>query len=190
MYFVFDRKKIGFSFSVLIIVLLSISLGTTDLSAKSNGVEKSFSTEIQNFQTAQIAASPIFEQFNEWLEIYVKNNLAADSEQLRIGENLAQKRSGQFKQLAVVSPETALSKAVSHETFRRLPDSITQHLEKPVSFYGDFLVYTIDEIDRPDQHGSSRIAREVVIGDARYRALVYGRRLTMTTKRSEARFSR
>ena len=182
MYFVFDRKKIGFSFSVLIIVLLSISFGTTNLSAKSNGVEKTFSTESRNVQTAQIAASPIFEQFNEWLEIYVKNNFAADGRQLRIGENLAQERAGQFKQLAAVSPEIALSKAVSPETFRRLPDSITQYLEKPVSFYGDFLVYTIDEIDRPNQHGSSRTAREVVIGEARYRALVYGRRLTMTTK--------
>src|SRR4028119_2005192 len=184
MYFVFDRKKIGFSFSVLIIVLLSISLGTTDLSAKSNGVEKSFSTESQNFQTAQITASPIFEQFNEWLEIYVKNNLSADREQLRIGENLAQKRAGQFKQLALVSPENALSKAVSTETFRRLPDSITQHLEKPVSFYGDFLVYTINEIDRLNQHGASRITREVVLGETRFRALVYGRRLTMKIGRA------
>ncbi|HEX8197443.1 MAG TPA: hypothetical protein VF571_14710, partial [Pyrinomonadaceae bacterium] len=94
----------------------------------------------------------------------------------------------QFKQLAAVSPEIALSKAVSNETFRRLPDSITQHLEKPVSFYGDFLVYTIDEpisfSKKTSESGihHSETVRLVSFDNARYRALVYGRRLTMTTK--------
>lgn len=185
MLFVFDRKKTGYSFSTFFIVvfsIVSVLFCPSNATAQPNSAGQSFSAESQKLQIRKLSESPVFQQFNEWLEIYAKNNFAADAGQLKTGEKLARERTEKFKQLALIAPDVAIEKAVSPDVFRRLPVSVAQYLEKPASFFGDFLVYTIDETDSLNQHNHSRTVREIAVGDARYQALVYGRRLTMTTK--------
>ncbi len=55
---------------------------------------------------------------------------------------------------------------------------------KRISVRGDFLVYAVDEFNPAGEAESefSRIEREIVINNIRYKAEVYGRRETMTTK--------
>jgi hypothetical protein len=87
--------------------------------------------------------------------------------------------------LISLSPKEAFDRALSTDTRRRLPASINQELEQPFSAYGDFVVYVVmlhESHHAGEEMAGSRIEREVVIGRARYKAFVYGRRETMTTK--------
>src|SRR5215203_7381270 len=89
----------------------------------------------------KIADSPIFDEFNAWVDSYVNNGFKANSEQADSGGELAAKRKQLLKQLSVLDPQAALEKAIPAETFNRLPANIAANSEKRVSAYGDFLVY-------------------------------------------------
>jgi hypothetical protein len=130
-----------------------------------------------------IADSPVFDQFNAWISSYISNGLTTNSEQMNLGEDLAVKRKQLLKELIQLNPKAALEKAIPAEIFNRLPSFITENSEKRVSAYGDFNVYILDERDHlTGKMTGSRIEREVIIGDSRYKAFVYGRREAMTTK--------
>lgn len=142
----------------------------------------------QNFdgkyeKVENIADSPVFAEFDAWLKQYVGENLSADTAENHYGENLALKRRQLLKDLIRVDPKAALEKAISVDDFSRLPDFITKNLEKRFSAFCDYNVYVIDEIDRTTGKMTGfRTEREVVVGDLRYKAFVYGRREPMTTK--------
>jgi hypothetical protein len=173
MSFVSNRRKFGFAltaFAAALFFIVSISFGTTNSFANSNNPQ----------QTTNVADSPVFNEFEKWVASYLNGNA-----EIKVGERLAQERAESFKQLAEIAPQTALEKSISPESFRRLPADVIKHLEKPVSFYGDFFVYTVDETNHSDGdsvHPSSHTIRQVKIGETKYRAFVYGRRALMTTK--------
>ena len=221
MYFVNSRKKFGFPFLTIALVLLaivSITFGTIGSSAHSNGnakkqEEKSSTADSpgmfgfltnsfasffygSNFaqtspnsqedrsEKSRIANSPVFDEFNAWVDSYINNGFKASSEQAVSGEEIAAKRKQLLKELSAIDPQAALEKTIPAETLNRLPANIAANSEKRISAYGDFLVYVLDEMDRStgQMNGAHRTERQVVIGDTRYKALVYGRREEMTTK--------
>ena len=154
----------------------------------SDSFDNSFSTGKVEDQTKQarikeIVDSPVFSEFDERIKQFTGASFAVDYEQRQSDENLAIERMQLLKELAQISPQAVIEKAISVKDFNRLPDFITNHLEKPISANGDFLVYVFDEMNpSTGTMTDSHIEREVVIGDLRYKAVVYGRREAMTTK--------
>ena len=138
-------------------------------------------------QTDEISGSEVFEQFDAWVKSYVENGYRADEEQSTKGERLAAERQQLLKRLMETNPRAALGKAMSAQEIEQLPEYITKYAEKHVSANGDFLVYVLDGLNhshskRGTKLSGSRTERSVVLGETRYKASVYGRRLGMTTK--------
>lgn len=134
-------------------------------------------------QAQKIADSPVFAEFDAWVNSFVANNFTADEEQMRRGENLAAQRRQLLKKLIELDPRAALGKAVSAEILDRLPAPVAENSEKHIGAYGDFLVYSCDENNfRTGELSGAHNERKIVLGEARYRAFVYGRREAMTTK--------
>ena len=132
---------------------------------------------------AEINKSQIFELFEKWLNDFNNNNFTSREDHILMGERLAAERLQVLRQLAEMSPQTVLAKSVPSENLVNLPDTINKYTEKFISDRGDFFVYVIDENDRTgDENHSSRLEREAVFGETRYKAVVYGRRDSMTTK--------
>jgi hypothetical protein len=122
--------------------------------------------------------SEVFNRFDAWLEQYLGGN-SSGPESIQTGENLASARRTAFKELIRDNPRAAIERAVSQEIQSRLPASVSQFLEKSIAARGDFNVVAIDGFDSGEEY---QITREVVIGDSRYKAYVYGRKSRMTTK--------
>ena len=137
----------------------------------------------QEDEIIQLSRSPVFSEFDAWLKGYLDGNNRGASE-TRKGQDLAFRRYQLFKQLMQQAPKVAIERAIPREANGRLPDSIAKNLERRISSYGDFLVYVVMMHDHANHHEmiGSRIEREVVFGGSRYKAFVYGRRETMTTK--------
>ncbi len=139
-------------------------------------------------QSEDVANSPVFNELDRWVKSFTSNGYRAEPDQAEIGENLALKRRELLKQLIQTNPKAALAKAIPAETLGQLPDYITKYTEKHISLTGDFLVYVLDGMNHShtkrdaELTGESRTMRAVIIGETRYKASVYGRRLTMTTK--------
>jgi hypothetical protein len=166
--------------------------------------QKSSSSQVISPEDAarQIADSSVFDEFDNWVDSYVKsadrNTFKADEEQIGKGERLAIKRKEMLRELMQVDPKAALARAIPQNVYNQLPSFITENSEKQISAEGDFLVYAIDgnkhsederdadannlSANKSVKMHSSRIERAVVIGDNRYKAIVYGRRESMTTK--------
>ncbi len=148
------------------------------------GTSSSSSGQSQDERLKHILDSPVMSDFDDWVKkVGARNSLnALDIEN---GRALAANRRDLFKELMSLSPKLALERGVPSEVYRRLPGSITTHLETPVSAYGDFKVYVVmlhQNHHSPEMMTGSRIEREVTIGTSKYRALVYGRREHITTK--------
>ncbi len=136
-----------------------------------------------NHSVDDAAVSPIFDEFNNWVEERQSENFAANDAQLETGVKLAIERERALKQLMTTNPRLAIEQSIAPETRKRLPREIAAHTEKPVSAYGDLMVYVVEGFDRENERMShARVERFVVINDKRYEAFVYGRRETMTTK--------
>ncbi len=195
MYFINFRKKFTFlflAFTIVLVSIISITFGTIGSAAFSNGNQE----RQQAKQAEELADSSVFDEFNSLVDSYVKtagrNTFKSSDEQINRGANLAIKRRELLKQLMIADPKAALARAIPAEDFDKLPSFITENSEKRISAEGDFLVYAIEGNNQLSENASgkrgvkqqngSRIERTVVIGEARYKAIVYGRRQTMTTK--------
>lgn len=204
-------RKLSFSFLALFTLLLavvSIAFGTIGSSA--SGVNKisdvlagtkKFSFRLNNITTffngenavnttetpddkiKNIKESPVFTEFESWINEYKSKNFNDLAEHNKAGEKLAIERQKVFKELSQLDPKLALEKAISSENYKILPSFVTKYSEKPISAYGDLYVYISDDIDPATKKlTGSHTEREVVIGKSRYKAIVYGRREAMTTK--------
>ncbi|MBA2736966.1 MAG: hypothetical protein H0U50_09305, partial [Pyrinomonadaceae bacterium] len=131
----------------------------------------------------ELAESPVFTRFDNWLEENANGRFTDKQAHLELGEQLAIERQQILAQLIALDPQAAVEKAISADNLKGLPSFIGDRAGKRISARGDFLVYVIDEMNHsPGELTGSRTERMVVIGDARYEAIVYGRRETMTTK--------
>jgi hypothetical protein len=124
----------------------------------------------------------IFSAFDVWARRYLDGEFADDGEFVQSGEALAFRRREAFRQLMEANPQAAIEKAFPAEMSNRLPAAVARLLEKRISARGDFNVYAIDRADAAGQLINDRLEREVVIGETRYKAFVYGRKASMTTK--------
>jgi hypothetical protein len=131
----------------------------------------------------KLIESEVFRQFDAWVGQYLSGNYAVEGEFLKTGETLAARRRELFKQLIRSNPRAAIETAVPEKIQNRLPFSVAQFLEKNVSARGDYNVLAIDDWDSSNENANKhQIEREVVIGNSRYKAFVYGRKASMTTK--------
>lgn len=131
-----------------------------------------------------ILGSSRISDFDDWVKKIRPLN-SFDNAEIEKGRVLALNRRQLFKELMSLSPKSALDHAVPNEVYRRIPASIKTHLETPVNAYGDFKVYVVmlhQNHHSPEMMTGLRIEREVTIGTSKYRALVYGRRESITTK--------
>jgi hypothetical protein len=124
--------------------------------------------------------SPVFAEFDSWVDEYLKGNTDADF--LSRGEEIAMRRRAVFHRLIEESPQESIELAVAEKIRASLPFTIAQNLEKEVSFRGDFLVRVEDLIDPSGELHESRTVREVRLEDAKLRAFVDGAKAAMTTK--------
>ena len=139
----------------------------------------------QDERIRQIIESPVFEEFDGWIHDFLDGNIDNDGEQLKQGESLAAERGELFKELIKIAPKEALKQAISDENYNRLPASLNKYVERRFSANGDFWVRISEQIDRATGRiTNSSMERNIVIGPSRYTAIVYGRRLSMTTKLS------
>ena len=184
--YAFVSLKTVFGFALLAVLAIGLIWQTVKIKAASDYA----ATQANSFQTVKnreisqrIENSPIFDEFDSWTAQYLNANFSDDSRFIQMGENLAAERRELFRKLIQDNPRAAIEKAVSVEIQNRLPHSITLLLEKNVSANGDFNVLAIDDLDSTDERENDhRIEREVVINDSRYKAFVYGRKTSMTTK--------
>lgn len=131
----------------------------------------------------RVSESEILRRFDDWVERYLSGDFSGDRAFIQTGESLAAERRKIFEQLIRTNPQSAVEKTIPEEIQKQLPQSVVQFLEKSVSATGDFNVYAIDPLDSSKEHTENhRIEREVVIGDFKYHAFVYGRKTAMTTK--------
>lgn len=152
-----------------------------DISETSAQENNTFAVETDRINS--IVNSSVFIEFDNRVEQYLDGTNGTDNDYRRSTENLAIRRKTLLKELIQIDPKSAIGKAISAKDYSRLPDFITKHSEKIVSGYGDFNVFVSDEIEPiTGKLRDFQTEREVVFGDFRYKAYVFGRREDMTTK--------
>lgn len=121
-----------------------------------------------------------FAEFDGWVSNYIACRVGEITPSLlERGETAAIARRSAMRKLIRTDPEQALQRAIDAKDRLRLPDRVRQHLEKWVSGEGDFLVMAVDF-----ENGTHEVRREIVHGNNRYEAFVFGRRLLQGTTMS------
>ncbi len=154
-------KHLSLIFAIGIVFSFSCLFYFVPLRTGSQSLRLASSVKEQDEKIRHVVESPVLKEFNGWARDYLD---------------------GKF--------------AISDEAFGKMPESIKQFLERPFTSYGDFLVSVVmfhaaqhsSEEMSHDTHISSdgimgsQVVREVSIKDTKYKAITYGRRLSMTTK--------
>ncbi|HZH33679.1 MAG TPA: FG-GAP-like repeat-containing protein [Pyrinomonadaceae bacterium] len=170
-----------FLFVIMLAVLAVFTWRPADTSAH---ISISAGNPAQTKDTTQdVSASPIFAEFDAWSRRHLNNDFSDISEHYKLGESLAIERRRLLKELIQVNPQAALKHKIDSTIENRLPADVARHLEKRITAKGDFIVQVFDAIESENSsHASDRTEREVVFDETRYRAFVYGRKASMTTK--------
>jgi Immunoglobulin I-set domain len=163
------------SLAALIWLLLTFALHAEPTSAPITN------SKTKQFTQAAKTVAPAIAAFQSWANRYVvQSNIAAKTDLLSEGLDLAKQRRKAFADLIRSDPAQALSATIPAALRARLPPQIINLLETPVSGIGDFTVLGIVQA----QGGSpvEPIQRFVHLNGQSYRAFVYGRRSGQTTK--------
>ena len=139
-----------------------------------------------------LAAS--FEAFAAWSAARASAPAAKRESPVFLAEGvaLARDRRAALKSLIEHDPELALRLALDAPARAALPASFAPLLEKSVAATVGYEVDIACGLPGDDHHSShasepeheDRITRTAILGDTRYRAFVYGRRLAVSTKRA------
>ena len=109
-----------------------------------------------------------------------KSGTIAGSGNVEQGVTLAKQRRAALRELIISDPAMALEASIATEVRELLPQAITNELETPVYGTGDLMVVcAMPEMGRREL---PEIQRSVRLDGHTYRAYVYGRRETETTK--------
>lgn len=134
----------------------------------------------ENVAQASDSDAAVMQEFAAWAEAY---SHASQTSALSRGRELLQKRSEVISRMIERDPRRIIENVLDSDVIAKLPPDLAQHLERQVSFHGDYEVYVADFIDHSTgEMTGSRTDRFVVIGGERLPAVVYGRREGMTTK--------
>ncbi len=176
------RSIFSYIRTLVVLLLAAACLGSFIVTAE-RSLDPVSEPRQQNERVRQIIGSSAFAEFDVWTKQYAEENIRGDDEQIRRGATLAIERRQLFNELIRLDPQAALERAIPVETYKRLPSTVAINAEKLITADGDFLVHAVDEVDYATGHlTSSHTERQVVVGDSRYKAIVYGRREAMTTK--------
>lgn len=133
-----------------------------------------------NTASAQVKSDErIFAEFDEWL-VGVRGGTATFAD----GSDLVARRHEVLQRLAMTDPKSIVEGAVESGDRLILPADMQTLVEESISFTGDFEVFYTDNVDENGNFTNSKLERFVVLNGVRYPAIVYGRRLEMTTKMS------
>jgi hypothetical protein len=118
-----------------------------------------------------------FAAFANWAQRRLTNDATATSLQ---GEALAWKRRQALLELMELDTARALALAVPFQWRRALPENVTRHFEQWIDARGDYEMALAES----QTNGREIVYRWVLLGEKRYRAFVYGRRLTQISQRN------
>ncbi|MGI9105740.1 MAG: Calx-beta domain-containing protein [Pyrinomonadaceae bacterium] len=166
------RRLLGLAFALMLVASCCILVGYSSSSASQTPAGS---------DSGRAAKPPVFADFEAWANRHVAAGVRQSSEQM--GLELAAKRRDEISKLIVSDPATALRLALPASIKQGLPAEIKKYVEEEISGYGDFQVLVSDGIDAATgalTHSSTE--RFVVMNGVTYRASVYGRRLSMTSK--------
>ena len=125
-----------------------------------------------------------FHNFDDWLESWAAT-AEAPGEVSRVAEEgvpLARERRRALLELARTDPREALAQALPLSVIQRLPQAVREQAEEYVDVCGaGFDVAIGDDFSQADAP-ISRVTRTLTVGDRRYEARVFGRRLGTTSK--------
>lgn len=135
----------------------------------------------ENFASAwKTETRPIFAEFKQWTENYLASDAAVRPTLLGRGLKLAHARREEMSQLIEVDPQQAIASAVPRLVRGQLPEQIKAQLEHYVSGQGELGL--IGVTPGPGQKNIQPYFRAAVVNGQHYRAFVYGRRNTQSTK--------
>lgn len=128
------------------------------------------------------ADEPAFAKFQDWTKRYQSASSEAERASLETeGVQLAETRREQLRDLITNNPERALELSVPFVVARDLPRSVQQLLEERVSARGSLEVF--GAVPQPGKAQSfTPTFRHATVGEQRYDAFVYGRRLGQGTR--------
>ncbi len=126
--------------------------------------------------------SPEFLRFGSWLEGFSTASAEARESLREEGEVLARARRNVMSALLRTDPETALGLVLPAGLCAALPASIRCEIETPICGRGDLQVTVATPA--PGGQETSRMERWAILDGSRYRASVYGRRLTQLSGKS------
>jgi hypothetical protein len=133
-------------------------------------------------RTQLVGDQAILDRFSNWERSFLVADpkVKASAGLLAEGEKLALQRRAVLKELIESDPEEALALVTPDGIRRQLPESVSRYLEMPVAGCGDFRVTVADDLVGV----VCEVHREVSIGETRYSAFVYGRRLRQISQTS------
>ena len=123
--------------------------------------------------------------FQSWAEQYAKSEPGAKAALRAEGMTLARARRAAFAQLIQKDPKQAVETALPYHLRKALPPEITSQIEYPVSGRGE---YRVDGVLPPAGVATVEepITREVVLGDQKFSAYTYGKKLGVMSRESAA----
>ena len=121
-----------------------------------------------------------FAAFNTWAKSYLDGQNRTSSS-VSDGIALAKQRRVSFAELLKTAPAQAIASAIPLPVREQLPAEIIEQLETRVSGFGDYSV--LAALPAKSGRAVEPIRRFVRLGGKSYRAYVYGRRISETTKR-------
>ncbi|MDB6110596.1 MAG: hypothetical protein JWR69_2346, partial [Pedosphaera sp.] len=119
---------------------------------------------------------PVLREFSDWAEHLSSSNTL----NVAAGEALAHKRRTIMLHLIKTDPEKAFEWTAPARWRSELPASVTQYFEKRIDARGALNVAVATDFEQ----GTSKVLRDVKIGNTQYVASVYGRRLDEVTQSS------
>ncbi|MDQ6632778.1 MAG: hypothetical protein M3Y82_13650 [Verrucomicrobiota bacterium] len=119
---------------------------------------------------------PVLADFSQWANQFSTNKSVSVAE----GEKLARARRAIMLHLIKTDPEKALAQTVPVRWRRELPASVTQYFEEQIDARGALNVAVATDFDQK----KSQVFRDVKIGENRWEAFVYGRRLAQVSQAS------
>ena len=135
----------------------------------------------QAAQTQLRQTQATIDSFAAWAIQYAANaSQVSDQQTLSEGLALARERRAVLEELIKREPALVLAASVPASVRNLLPDQILAELESPVSGTGDLLV--LCAMSAQGSHETEPLQRRVRLDGRMYRAVVYGRRLSQTTK--------
>ncbi|CAN5405442.1 hypothetical protein BH10ACI2_BH10ACI2_02610 [soil metagenome] len=168
---VLNRRSQTLLFSLFVLIFFTLGLCVL------HGLVGAVQTSAQSRNVDDIRQ---MDNFKGWIESYKADK---SSNNVAFGKQLASSRESTVRRLMEQNPKALIENAVSVEEFRMLPPEVSKYVEEPVSFIGDFEVIVADMmVSSTEKLTRSRTDRFVILDGRRYPAVVYGRRLTMTTK--------